>query len=407
MVSIAASKLPMSSLWVSPFRPFCALGAIYGIALMSAWVVLRSGAVPTVSASIAPSMWHAHEMLFGFAAAIIFATVLTALPSWAGTPELRGGALAFVVALWVVGRVAFWARESMPAALAATAGATLYVVLIAILAPQLVRVANRRYLALLIVLVGMLAGDVLFIAGRVETGFMLALYSVMLVFALKAGVLTPIFTGNYLRETGRGDQAPFVPVLEYAAVGAIVALAAIDLGDAPRSWRGAAALVAFALHAVRLARWRGWKVFDAPLVATMHAGYGWMVLALLLLGLGDFGSDAASHAWLHAFTVGALGSMMLSLMTRIALRHTGRPLRLPPAIVVAYGLLQLAAILRVGAAASHAGGPWLIAAGVAWVAAFATYLVCFGSMLVSPSLPRVAASPVIVDGRSPPAGDVR
>jgi uncharacterized protein involved in response to NO len=399
-------KLPLTSLWASPFRPFCALGAAYGIGLMAAWIAVHAGFVTPAHGSVAAPMWHAHEMLFGFATAIICATVLTALPGWAGTPELRGGALAAVVALWVVGRLTFWLRDAMPIPIAAAGTVALYVALIGILAPQLLRVANRRYLSLLAVLCGMLAGDALFVLGHVESGFMTALYSVMLVFALKAGVLTPVFTGNHLRATGRGDQSSFITPLEYAAIGSIVAIALFDLAGAPRPWRGAVALTACALHALRFVRWRGWKVLDAPLLWTMHAGYAWMIVALLLLAAGDLGYGVAARAWLHAFTVGALGSMMLGLMTRIALRHTGRALVLPPVIVAAYALLQIAALLRVGAPLSGGGELWVALAGVAWIAAFAIYLACFGSALVSPSLPRIA-SPLTVDARTPPAGIAR
>jgi uncharacterized protein involved in response to NO len=391
-------KPSLASLWASPFRPFCALGAAYGVLMMVAWIAVRAGVVALPHAPL----WHAHEMLFGFATAIICATVLTALPGWAGTPEVRGAPLAAIVSLWLLGRAAFWARDVLPPSLALAGTAALYLALIAILAPQLARVANRNYLALLAVLAGLLAGDTLFVAGRVDTGFMVAIYSVMLVFALKAGVLTPVFTGNELRARGRGDQPPFVPPLEYAAIASLVLLACADVGGAPRAWRGALALAAFALHGLRLARWRGWKLLDAPLVATMHAGYLWMVVALLLLALGDLGYEAAARGWLHAFTVGALGSMMLGLMTRIALRHTGRPLALRPAIIAAYALLQLAALFRVVAAIARAGDAWVVLAGGAWIAAFAIYLACFGAMLVSPSLPRVA-SPLAVDARPPPA----
>jgi len=148
-------------------------------------------------------------------------------------------------------------------------------------------------------------------------------------------------------------------------------------------------------------------VRDVPLLWTMHAGYAWMVLAFLLLGLGDLGIAGAARAWLHAFTVGALGSMMLGLMTRVALRHTGRPLVLPTAIVGAYLLIQGAALVRVGAAIAGAGEPWIAVAGLAWIAAFAIYLGCFGAILVSPSLPRVAVSPLAADPRTPGADDPR
>ncbi|MGE5171831.1 MAG: NnrS family protein [Rudaea sp.] len=391
--------LPLAPLWASAFRPFCALGAVYGVVLMSGWVAAHAGLVRLPYGDLSPAMWHAHEMLFGFAFAIICATVLTALPGWAQTPEIRGGALAALVGLWLAGRAAFWLRNQLPPPVVLAVSVSLVTALIVVLAPQLLRVANRHYLSLLAVLAGMLVGEVLFLRGLVGAGFAVALYAVMVVYVLKAGVLTPVFTGNELRALGRGDQAPFVLPLEYAAIAALVALAALDVGGAPSRWRGLVALAAFALHAVRLARWRGWKVLDRPLVASMHAGYAWFVVALLLHALGDFGSAGAARAWLHAFTVGALGSMMLALMTRIALRHTGRPLALPPAIVASYALLQVAALLRVAGGALGLGEAWLAIAGVAWIFAFAIYLVLFGRILVSPSLPRVAVRPL--------GGDVR
>ncbi len=404
---MASPKLPFAPLWASPFRPFCALGMAYGVALMAVWIAARAGYVAPSSGMLAAQLWHGHEMLFGFAAAIICATVLTALPGWARTPEIHGAPLAGLVALWVVGRAAFWAIGWLPQWLVVAADGALYVALLAILGPQLWQTANRYYLLLLVVLAGMLAGDALFLAGRAEAGFRTALYSVVLLFALKGGVFAPVFTGNHLRATSRGEQARFLMPLEFAAIGAIFAVAACDLGGAPRPWLATAALSAFVLHAVRLARWRGWKICGVPLLWIMHAGYLWMVLAFLLLGLSELDMAVAASAWLHAFTVGALGSMMLGLMTRVALRHTGRPLVLPPAIVVAYLLVQAAALLRVGAALAEVGEPWIAVAGLAWIAAFATYLGCYGAILVSPSLPRVAVSPLAADPRTPGADDDR
>ena len=404
---MASSKLPLAAVWASPFRPFCVLGMAYGIVLMAIWLAARAGYGGVPPGAFAPSLWHGHEMLFGFAAAIICATVLTALPSWAGTPEIRGAPLAGLVALWLAGRAAFWASGSLPPWAVIAADGALYAALLAVLGPQLRHVANRNYLLLLVVLAGMLAGDVLFLAGHAESGLTTALYAVVLLFALKAGVFAPVFTGNQLRATGRGDQAPFLMPLEVAAVGTVLVLAAVDLADAPRPWRAAAALLAFAVHAGRMLRWRGWRVWDAPLLWTMHVAYAWMVLAFLLLGLGDLGVDGAGRGWMHAFTVGALGSMMLGLMTRVALRHTGRPLVPPRAVVGAYWLIQLAALARVGAQLAGADEPWVVAAGLAWIVAFAVYLGCFGKILVSPSLPRIAASPLAVDGRPPGAGGTR
>ena len=392
-------KLPLAPLWASPFRPFCALGMAYGILLIALWVTAQSDAAALPHGTLAPQLWHGHEMMFGFAGAIICATVLTALPGWAHTPEVRGAPLAGLVALWLAGRAAFLGLAWLPPPLVLVADGGLYVALLAILAPQLWRVANRYYLLLLPVFAGMFAGDVLFLAGYAEIGLMASLYSIVLLYALKGGVLVPVFTGNHLRATSRGDQAPFLPPLEFAAIVAVVAMAAADLADAPPRWRATAALLAFAVHAVRLARWQGWKVRDTPLLWTIHAGYAWMVLAFLLLGLSDLGVESAGRAWLHAFTVGALGSMMLGLMTRVALRHTGRPLVLPSAIVAAYLLIQVAAVTRVAGAMFGSTVLTVTLAGAAWIAAFAIYLVCFGSMLVSPSLPRVTVNPLAGDAQ--------
>jgi uncharacterized protein involved in response to NO len=376
----------------------------YGIAVMAAWLAARAQWLPLPAAALSPALWHGHEMLFGFAAAIVCATVLTALPGWAGTREIRGAPLAALVALWIAGRAAFWAIDVLPRWLVVAADGALYVALLAILGAQLARVRNRYYLLLLVVLAGMLAGDAMLLAGNGAAGFAVALYALVLLFALKAGVFTPVFTGNHLRATGRGDAPRFLLPLEYAAVAAIVALAVLDASGAPASWRAAAALTAFALHLVRLARWRGWKVGDVPLLWTMHLGYAWLVAAFLLDALAALGLAGAAQAWLHAFTVGALGSVMLSLMTRVALRHTGRPLVVPRAVVAAYALIQVAAALRVGAALAGGGEALIVAAGLAWIASFALYLASFGAILVSPSLPRVVASPLAVDA---PRGDAR
>jgi uncharacterized protein involved in response to NO len=397
---MATPKLPFAPMWASPFRPFCALGMAYGVALMAIWLAARAGYAGLPAATLAPALWHGHEMLFGFAGAIICATVLTALPGWAGTREIRGVPLAGLVVLWLCGRIAFWAIAALPSWLVVAADGALYVSLLAVLAAQLASVANRYYLLLLVVFAGMLAGDILFLTGRFEAGFRTALYAVVLLFALKGGVFAPVFTGNHLRATGRGEQPRFLMPLEFAAIGAIVVLAAADLGGAPRPCVAIAAISAFLLHAVRLARWRGWKVCDVPLLWTMHAAYTWMVAAFLLLGLANIGVPGAARAWLHAFTVGALGSMMLGLMTRVALRHTGRPLVVPTAIVGAFLLIQVAALLRVGAAFVGVEGPWIAGAGIAWIAAFALYLGCFGSILLSPSLPRAAVSPLSIDART-------
>jgi len=380
-------------LWVSAFRPFYLLGAAYGPLLMVVWVGAYAGiwAVPVDDWFFLA--WHGHEMLFGFSAAIISGIVMTALPSWAGTAEIAGKPLAILVTLWLAGRLVLVAPVSP--LLAATVDCALFPVIAGLLLPQLLQVRNRYYLLLLPVLAALFAANVIFHAGRIGAdlaltafGLRLAIHAIVLLYVLKGGVLTPIFTGSALREKRRGGDIPFRMWLDVLAVLTVVALAIADLARLPAAWVGAAALAACVTHGLRLARWRGWLIADLPLLWTMHLGYAWLVVAFALKALAELGGTLPEMLWVHAFTVGSLGLMMLGLMTRVVLRHTGRPLQVPAAIVAAYLMVLAAAALRVAVLPLGLGNAWLFASAVLWMAPFALYLAMFGAMLWSPSLPR-------------------
>lgn len=384
-------------LWKSGFRPFYLLGAAYAPLLVAGVVGALAGVVDLSAVGNAPPLWHGHEMVFGFAVAIIFGTLLTALPSWAGTPEVQGGRLALLAALWLLGRVAFWAEPWLPRGVTAVADMLLMPALFVILTPQVWRVANRWYLLLAPILAaftlangvyhaGILAGD----AALARWGLHAGIYAAIMIYVLKGGVLTPVFTGNALRDGGRGDQAPFVVPLEVLAVGAIVLLAALDLGGAPRAWTGLAALACTVLHTIRIARWRGWRTSGEPLLWVMNLSFAWLVVAFALKALAALGGRVPESAWLHAFTVGSLGLMMLGLMTRVVLRHTGRPVRAPRAMRWAYAAMFAAATLRVAAGVADLGDAAVAISALLWAASFVVYLALYAAILVAASLPRSA-----------------
>ena len=223
-------------------------------------------------------------------------------------------------------------------------------------------------------------------------GLRAGIYARIVLYVLAGGMLTSVFSGNVLREKGRGAQAPFVFALDAAAVAVLVLLAALDLGGAAAGWTGGAALACALVHGWRVARWKGWRVLDAPLVFTMHLGFVWLLFAFLLKAAAELTGFVPEAAWVHAFTVGSLGMMMLGLMTRVVLRHTGRPQVVPPAMLSAYALMFAAALLRL-AATVHGLGNWAIAlATAAWILPFATYLALFARALLTPSLPRTRAA---------------
>jgi len=388
---LTRTPLPFLS---SAFRPFYFLGALYALLLAAAWggAYLGVGEVPSVGTPL--RLWHGHEMLFGFAAAIITGIVLTALPSWAGTTEIRGKRLLLLVLLWLAGRLAFWAAPWLPPLWPAAADLLLFPALLLLLAPQLARAANRLYLLLLPILLALAIANAVYhygihsantvIAGL---GLRAAIYAIIVLYVLKGGVLTPIFTGNALRETGRGAQAPFNIELEMLAVAVVLLLATLDLAGAPAAWSGLAALACALVHGLRVARWQGWRISDVPLVFVMHAGFAWLVFAFALKAAADLAGLVPEAAWLHAFTVGGLGLMMLGLMTRVSLRHTGRPLVVPGTMRAAGVLMFVAALLRL-AATVHGLGNWaVVLAAALWAAPFALYLLQFGAVLLRPSLP--------------------
>ncbi|HEX6017713.1 MAG TPA: NnrS family protein, partial [Burkholderiaceae bacterium] len=207
----------------------------------------------------------------------------------------------------------------------------------------------------------------------------------VVMYALAGGLFTPVFTGNLLVERARGAPAAPLLALEVAALLALVAVALADvigLGSAIAPL----ALAAFALQAWRVARWRGWRVADDALVGSMHLGFVWLLVALLLKALAHLGAPWSESLWVHAFTVGALGSMLLGLMTRVVLRHTGRPLAAPRVLPWLLGLVNLAAVLRL--IAPVLGGWAWPAASLLWAATFAAWLWRHARAMGRASLPR-------------------
>lgn len=382
-------------IWSAPFRPFYFAGALYASFLALAWAAVYLGLWPDPLSEVPLPLRHGHEFIFGFCAAIIAGFLLTALPSWAGTKEITGRPLRLLTLLWLAGRVAFWAGPWLPPLVPGIIDSLLFPALLAMVAPQLLRARNKRFLLLLPVLLALITANLLYHLGLATANhaqsaqaLRLAVYELIVLYAMTGGVLTPIFTGNALRETGRGDQTPFNMPLEIAAVGAVLLLAVLDLTGAPGAWIGASALACAVLHGWRTARWKGWRVADVPLVLVMHLGFAWLVLAFALRAAHELTGIVPESAWLHAFTVGSLGIMMLGLMTRVALRHTGRPVVVSRTVLAAYVVVFAAAVLRLAATVHGLGNTVIALAALLWAAAFAIYFGVFWKVLLAPSLPR-------------------
>lgn len=382
----SGSALP---LWSSGFRPFYLAGCLYGLLALGLWALGHFGGEYARPYGRMP--WHAHEMIFGFIAALCGGFILTALPSWAGTATVRGGRLMLLVAAWGLGRAGILAAPLLPASVTAVMDLTFLPLLLAVTGPQVWGAANRLYRLLIPILGMLILGNLIFHLGilragpdTVHLGIRTAYYALMVLFSFVGGLLTPVFTENHLREHNPAAVIGFRRSMEILAPAGLLLTAMTELTGLGAAATGWAALATAGIHAVRMASWRSGAIVASPMLAAMHAGYACLIVSLGLQAASALGGGIAASAAVHAFTIGAMGLTKISLMTRVALKHTGRGLRLPAAMVAGFACMGLAALLRMLAD----GGPLLAASAMLWAASILVYLGLYGRFLVRPSLPR-------------------
>jgi uncharacterized protein involved in response to NO len=374
------------------FRPFFFGGALWAIVALALWLLALAGAVQLPSAFGALA-WHRHEMLFGFVGSVIAGFLLTAVPNWTGRLPIAGAPLAALFALWAAARIAvlFTAKSGLAAAAVLDVG---FFLVLAALAAREVAESNNRNLPVvgIIFLFGLVnALDYAGAAGLLrdpDLAWKCAVALVIILISLIGGRIVPSFTGNWLAKRGVRDGLPAQPTRLDLGIVALTALAFLAWITAPPGWlTGALFAVAAAGQALRLARWKGWKTFADPLVLILHVGYAWVPIGLALLAAVDFGAPVPRSAAVHALTAGAMATMILAVMSRATLGHTGHELRAGAVTQAAYVLVTAGALLRVTAPLGlidYRLGMEM--AGAAWMGAFVLFLVGYGPLLFGPRL---------------------
>jgi uncharacterized protein involved in response to NO len=388
----AARQAAATALWGRAFRPFFLGLGVYAFAVTAAWTAIWRGAVPA-PAWLTPLWWHGHEMLFGVVAAAIAGFLLTAAPVWTARPALSGRPLAALFAIWVLGRLAMLGAGRLPAGVVAALDLAFLPLVAAALARTLWRSGQwRNYGVLALVAALALANAAVHAqalglsADSAPRALRFTADVVVVLVVVIGGRITPPFTTNALIRLGVDARAVSRPWLDRLAVAAVALLAATDL-LAPRSpASGALAAAAALVVAARMTGWQTLRTGRDPLVWSLHAGMAWIALGLALVAAGDLTGAVPATAGLHALTAGAMGSMILAVVTRVSLGHTGRPLVLPRGAVGCYALVHAGAAVRV--AAGIASGPLqaalLLAGGLSWAAAFGLFAVLYAPILVRP-----------------------
>jgi uncharacterized protein involved in response to NO len=381
----AASVPAGFALWHLGFRPFYLLASIFSAVSVLLWAAQVSGYLS--SAYLQGPVWHGHEMLFGYAVAVITGFLLTAVRAWTGLPTATGVPLMTLAGLWVLGRVLVLTPWDVAAAVMNAAFPLAVAVAIGIPLVRARSVRNYFFIGLLALIGVLILALHLALLSRVglspHVGLQLALDVVLFIMVVMGGRVIPMFTNNGVRGAGATRHA----WVEKFALGAVLVLFVADLLQWSQTVIAAIALLGALAHGARLYLWRPWRTLSTPLVWILHAAYVWIVVHLALRGLSALDLLAGSYA-IHALTVGAIGGLTLGMMTRTARGHTGRLLIADGFELTMFVLIQIAALVRVlGGMVTPAWYlPSIQLSGVLWAAAFGLYAVRYWPVLTRPRL---------------------
>ena len=377
-------------IFASGFRPAFFLAGLAALILMPAWIAVWLFGAP-LGTTWPPTLWHAHEMIFGFVGAAIAGFLLTAVPSWTGQRGFAGFPLVVLVSLWLCGRIIIATGAWWPAGVVLAVDVGFLIGLAALLAPPLLRSRNRNT-PLLLVLALLAACNAAFHlalmrrdAGAASHALLIAIDMILLMVTVIGGRILPAFTSSGLRASGSAVTLRAWPRITGITIVLMIAVVLVDLRWPDSRAAGIIAGVAAISQLVRLAQWRSTATLTLPILWILHAAYAWLPLGLALKSAALLTGAAISAFWLHALTVGVLATMIMGVMTRAALGHTGRPLDAAPLTLSGYVLLLLAAISRVFALSAGLPYPLVIAlSGSLFTAAFACFLLQYAPILWGP-----------------------
>jgi len=368
------------ALWQLGFRPFYLLASGFAAISVALWALQFAGWLK--GGYLSGPIWHAHEMLFGFAAAVVVGFLLTAGRNWSNRPTLTGVPLMALAGLWVAGRVLVLTRWGWAAAIVNVAFPLAAAIALAV--PFLAARNRRNYFFVgLLVLLALAEACVHLSELRVLplsgwAGVQLGLDLLLFIMAVMGGRVIPMFTNNAVP----GSRATRRPWLEKAALGSVLALIVADVLHLQGQ---ALAWLAACCAATQLARWWLWqpyRTWRVPLVWVLHLAYFWIPVHLALRSLAASGVVSPSVA-VHALTAGGIGGLVIGMITRTARGHTGRPLRADRVDVACYLLVAGSAAVRVGMPllAPTLTIDAVLMSGALWSAGFALYALRYWPVL--------------------------
>ena len=372
------------------FRPFFLGGAVFSIIAITMWLLMYKGAV-SFSPYGGGYWWHIHEMIFGFGSAIIAGFLLTAVQNWTGIPSIKGKPLAALFFLWLLGRIVLFMPELLGTTLSALIDLSFLLAVAYALAKPILAIKQYRNLFFVPLLVMFtIANSEMHLASTYPQSVSVS-YSgyagvllVIFLMSVMSGRVVPMFTANGTQTA----KATPVPLLDKLANGSLL-LAMLMLllhpfiGFVPMVF-GAILIFSGLFQLIRWLRWRPWITLGVPLLWSIHFSIKFVWFGLILLGFSYIIDEIPSnHAW-HLLTVGGMGGIILAMISRVSLGHSGRPLTPPKMMSVAFAFISISAMIRVF-------GPWLLPektllfidiSGFCWLVSFGLFAFYYGPMLL-------------------------
>lgn len=381
------------ALFAYGFRPFFLLAGIWAPLGVALWLAALAGLPVPEGGPLPLARWHAHEMLAGFVGAALGGFVLTAVPNWTGRRGYAGPPLVALVTLFLAGRLALLPGSPVPATLAAPLALLFLPALVGTVLPALVKARSARLFGPPMLVLAFWAGDLLMLGeaagwwGGAETwslGQMLSANVALALVGLIGGRIIPSFTLNALRKAGQPAELRPLPGVDRAAVLSLLGVTVLDLLAPGMVLAGGMAAAAAVLTALRLSRWHGLRTLGQPILWVLHLAYAFVPLALATKAAWLLAGAPWAAAWLHLQGAGALATMIMAVMTRAALGHTGRDLVAARPTVLAYVLLALSGPVRAFGPALLPGLLPHALAGALFVGAFLLFLTVYAPILLRP-----------------------
>ncbi|WP_298850008.1 NnrS family protein [uncultured Ruegeria sp.] len=382
------------------FRIFFLSAGLYGVfvgIVWGVWLASLDELLPYAEPSYAmpPAMWHAHEMIFGYATAALGGFFLTAVPNWTGAPEARARFVTVVAVIWVAGRVAVWFSGALNPVVVAIIDLSFVPILAFKVTSQLILRPKPQNMVFLYLLTLIWIANLMahlewtdMTTDTLNTGVRTGLLGLCSMIAILGGRITPAFTRNAMKRAGLPESSwpVSVAVLDKATMILALLLPLLVLTLGSGSITGICALMLGSVQMMRMARWRAGWAMRQPILIALHLGLGMLALGLILWGMAVIGLGSEIGA-LHILGIGCVGGMTLAVMSRAALGHSGRSLVAPPPMVTAYGLMAAAAVFRwIGSGFDEGYLVFMLASDGLWVSAIALYLIAMWPALTGPRI---------------------